>query len=120
MLKKTYKLKSYINASHAVRWEKGVGEAHPHTWELICEIQHPNQHLVQFNTLEAAITTSVAPYQGQLLNDVPPFNQVNPTLENFTEVLAIAIRQQLTPLQCRLVRLELSESPLRSYCITLD
>ena len=35
----TYRLRTFINATHAVRWQGVQGVAHPHTWELILDIQ---------------------------------------------------------------------------------
>ncbi len=31
----TYKIKSYVNASHAMRWKDGEGKQHNHTWEVV-------------------------------------------------------------------------------------
>lgn len=28
----SYRLKFYLNATHAMRWSDQIGEEHPHTW----------------------------------------------------------------------------------------
>jgi len=49
--KHTYKIKSYINASHAIRWASGSGKKHTHTWEIVCEL-HTNDAMVAFYDIE--------------------------------------------------------------------
>ncbi|KZT82106.1 6-pyruvoyl-tetrahydropterin synthase relatedprotein [Lactiplantibacillus plantarum] len=44
---RTYKIKSYVNASHAVRWATGSGKKHTHTWEIVCEL-HTVDAMVAF------------------------------------------------------------------------
>ena len=41
----TYKIKSYVNASHAMRWKDGEGKQHNHTWEVVCEIKSKDDHM---------------------------------------------------------------------------
>ncbi|BEI62579.1 6-pyruvoyl-tetrahydropterin synthase relatedprotein [Lactiplantibacillus plantarum] len=48
---RTYKIKSYVNASHAVRWATGSGKKHTHTWEIVCEL-HTVDAMVAFYDIE--------------------------------------------------------------------
>lgn len=115
----TYKLTSYINASHAVRWEGGMGKEHMHTWAVICEIHVNNNQMVPFNQIENELKEVSSRVSGKFLNEVPPFDHVNPTLENLTTYFFQVITELLRKRNAVLTRLEIGESPTRFYCITL-
>lgn len=115
----TYKLTSYINASHAVRWEGGMGKEHMHTWAVICEIHVNNNQMVPFNQIENELKEVFSRVSGKFLNEVPPFDHVNPTLENLTTYFFQVITELLRKSNAILTRLEIGESPTRFYCITL-
>jgi len=51
------------------------------------------------------------------LNDLPEFKTVNPTVENVTEYLFDKIDKVLRENKAELVRIEVSDSPIRAYCI---
>jgi len=115
----TYRLTSYINASHAVRWENGVGKEHMHTWSVICEIHVNDDRMVRFDTIEKELKKVSARVSGKFLNDIPPFDRINPTLENLTAYFFKVISDILRENNAILVRLEIGESPTRFYCMTL-
>ena len=115
----TYKIKSYINASHAVRWEGGNGKQHNHTWEVITEITLDDDQLVPFNQIEDMLKQTFGEYNGKFLNEVAPFDTINPTLENITKLLFKLLSRVLKGNQANLVRLEVGESPTRFFCISL-
>ncbi|WP_186803293.1 6-carboxytetrahydropterin synthase, partial [Lapidilactobacillus concavus] len=54
------------------------------------------------------------------LNELPYFKTINPTVENVTEWLFDLITPKLEELSARLIRIEVSESPTRSYCISVE
>jgi len=115
----TYKLTSYINASHAVRWEGGMGKEHMHTWAVICEIHVNNGQMVPFNQIENELKEVSSKVSVKFLNTVPPFDRVNPTLENLTTYFFQVITELLRKNNAILTRLEIGESPTRFYCISL-
>lgn len=115
----TYKLTSYINASHAVRWEGGIGKEHMHTWAVICEIHINDNRMVPFNAIENELKEVSSRFSGKFLNTVPPFDQINPTLENLTTYIFQLLSDLLRRNNAVLTRLEIGESPTRFYCITL-
>ena len=116
----TYKLRTFIKASHAVRWQGVLGAEHPHTWELILEIRPTvEQFTLKFEDIEAVIADSIAPFHGQLLNNVQPFDQIVPTPENFAEQLFDLLADALTEIACQLHDLSVGESPTRYYSVAL-
>lgn len=117
----TYKLRTFINASHAVNWHNVQGAEHPHTWELILDIR-PKDVLedVKFEDMEAVIAATVNPFSGHFLNEISPFDTVTPTLENFSKLLFDILSAALDEISCRLLELSVGESPTRFYSVIRD
>ncbi|MCJ1650525.1 6-carboxytetrahydropterin synthase [Lactiplantibacillus plantarum] len=115
---RTYKIKSYVNASHAVRWATGSGKKHTHTWEIVCEL-HTVDAMVAFYDIEKNLHQALDELSGRFLNDLPEFKTVNPTVENVTEYLFTKIDKTLRDNGAQLLRIEVSDSPTRAYCISV-
>ena len=115
---RTYKIKSYVNASHAVRWATGSGKKHTHTWEIVCEL-HTVDAMVAFSDIEKNLHQALDELSGKFLNDLPEFKTVNPTVENVTEYLFTKIDKTLRDNGAQLLRIEVSDSPTRAYCISV-
>ncbi|WNW15872.1 6-carboxytetrahydropterin synthase [Lactiplantibacillus plantarum] len=115
---RTYKIKSYVNASHAVRWATGSGKKHTHTWEIVCEL-HTVDAMVAFYDIEKNLHQALDELSGKFLNDLPEFKTVNPTVENVTEYLFTKIDKTLRDNGVQLLRIEVSDSPTRAYCISV-
>lgn len=116
---KLYHLNFYLNAKHAIKWEDRTGEMHGHTWEIKSEIQTIGNKTIPFDTIEHKVHEFIQRYQNTTLNDEMPFNNINPTLENVTEVFFQSIRIILEGIDCRLVKLTVAETPTRSYSISI-
>ena len=117
----TYKLSTFINASHAVRWPDELEAEHRHTWELILNIQPITAgKLLKIDDIEEVIEASLQTFSGRFLNDMSRFDNVNPTLENFTEILFDDLTQALSGISMQLVELSVGNSPTRFYHITLE
>lgn len=117
-LYRTYRIRSYVNASHAMKWKDGVGEKHNHTWELICEIGINDKEMIMFNDIDKSIDEVTAYFSGKFLNDLPEFAEKNPSLENLTEILFKLLESSLHEINTTLIKLEVGESPTRFYAIT--
>jgi 6-pyruvoyltetrahydropterin/6-carboxytetrahydropterin synthase len=114
-----YKFKFYLNTRHAV-YKKGVlGEVHPHTWELTINVMKNREETIRFHELEKRIEEFLDKYQDKVLNDVEPFDVINPTLENCCEYF----REQLTHILNRegwiFMMLELAGSSNTSYVVSM-
>jgi 6-pyruvoyltetrahydropterin/6-carboxytetrahydropterin synthase len=113
-----YKFKFYLNANHAIQINGRTGEIHPHTWEISVIAVKRNDRFVRFNNMEAIIDAMFDKYQDKMINEVEPFNEINPTLENICEVFRDKIDRILKNEGWELKRIELSETPARSYVMT--
>ena len=114
----SYVIRTYLNASHAMRWPDQLGQRHPHTWEIICQIKKRDvKKFIKFNQMEDQISAALQPFQNQFLNKIAPFDHVNPSLENLTDYFFDQINAQLESIDCVLLQLQLGESPTRFYRI---
>lgn len=110
-----YRIKSYLNASHYVIFDGKKGETHPHTWEFVTTVYTAGDNIYKFSGPEKAIVKVFEKYQNQVLNDIAPFEELVPSLENITEYFASQISQAVLPFDFRLRRFEGSETPVRTY-----
>jgi 6-pyruvoyltetrahydropterin/6-carboxytetrahydropterin synthase len=115
-----YQLKFYLNASHYIIIDGDRQQTHPHTWEFSLTIRIGRSTFKAFHTFETEIEQILAPFQKRILNEVEPFDQIVPTLENMVDWFAQEFRRVVSEIGGRLVRLEASETPTRSYILELD
>ena len=120
MLYKQYRFKFYLNAYHSIFLNGTKGERHPHTWEIIISVLKVRDEFVEFHVLESEVDKLLSKYEDQIINDIPPFDTVNPTLENLTYHLKDLILEKISNLGWRLLKLEVSETPARAFVIDLN
>ena len=114
-----YRFKFYLNASHAIMIGGKQGERHPHTWEIALTVLKFRENFVEFGAVEKSVEAFLEPYQNQFLNEVAPFDQINPTLENACENFKDRLKERLNELGWVLLKIEMSETPTRTYVVNL-
>lgn len=114
-----YKYKFYLNANHSIMINGNQGQVHPHTWELAINIAQLNQDFQEFSNIEKCIEALLEPYQDKYLNEVAPFDRINPTLENICDFFKDVFEEELIRLDYILLTIEISETPTRSYILNL-
>ena len=115
-----YRLKNYLNASHFVIFNGIKGEVHPHTWEFSALLYSTGNEITKFTDTEKAIRSIFDPYQNRIINDMRPFDEIVPSLENITEYFVGRIQEAVEPFGYRLVEFEGSETPVRTYGVLLE
>ena len=114
-----YKFKFYLNARHGIYKNGVMGEIHHHTWEIVINVVKGRDETVKFHHLEHRVEEFLSAYQDKTLNDVPPFDMINPTLENICEYF----KEELTKILNRngwiFLMMEISESPSMAYVVSL-
>lgn len=112
-----YKLKYRLNSKHSLTSvEKNI---HPHTFEISIYIEQiQTKELVAFSTIDTIIEHFLLSYQKQYLNSIPPFDRLEPTIENMGNVFYEELKVILCKEQFNLLQLEISENPLRLYLIS--
>ena len=116
-LYREYRLKFYLNAKHYIIINGHKGETHPHTWEFTLSIRYGRSSFVEFSTFEKGISDYIAPFQNQVMNEMPPFDAILPTLENLTDYFANEFHRIIYEIGGILTQVEASETPTRSYIL---
>lgn len=114
-----YKFNFYLNARHAIYINGKQGQHHPHTWQISLYVVKVTDRFVMFNKVERAVEDLMAELQDIDINDHTMFANINPTLENITEVLFQNIQKKLSELGWLAYTMEVSETPTRSYIVSL-
>lgn len=115
-----YRFKFYLNASHSIYIKGKLGEEHPHTWEIILNTVKLRDNFIIFNDIEKYIEKYLSKYQDKYMNDVSPFNTLNPTLENICGYFKDTFQTLLFENGWVLLSIEISETPARSYIIDIS
>jgi 6-pyruvoyltetrahydropterin/6-carboxytetrahydropterin synthase len=115
-----YQLKFYLNARRYMIHSGLRGETRPQTWEFRLNVRVGRGAFIPFRTFEEAINGFLSKYQDKLMNEVEPFDEFLPTLENVSVCFAREFHEIIRKLGGVLVRLETSKSPTRSYILDLE
>ena len=114
-----YTFTFYLNSSHAIYIDGKRGHLHPHTWEITLHLLYVKENFIAFHRLEDRVEEYMAQYQDVCLNDVEPFDKINPTLENCCEYFKDQLKEILNEEGWLLLMIEIKETPTRVYVINL-
>ncbi len=94
----TLELQAVFSAAHALRFAgppPSVEPLHGHDWHVTAALRgeelDADDLLIDFHEVEAALAAILSPLRNRTLNDMPPFDQTNPS----AEAVARHIAQQL-------------------------
>jgi 6-pyruvoyltetrahydropterin/6-carboxytetrahydropterin synthase len=101
-------------AAHSLRQYKGKCERlHGHNWQIDVYLAGPALNsdgmVIDFIDAKAAIREVLKRFDHYYLNEVPPFDKLNPTSENLARILCEAVQAQL-PRDVRVLRVTAWES----------
>jgi len=88
-------------AQHALIGGDWGAENLPHSHHYVLELQMEGDTLdhhgfiVDIVEVEQALNSLVNGYRDHLLNDLPEFNGLNPSLENFSRILCISLNKSI-------------------------
>lgn len=114
-----YRFKFYLNTSHYIQIQGKPGQIHSHTWEISLDMLKVREGFVQFHDIEKGIDDFIMPYQDAVLNETPPFDLINPTLENCCEYFKDSFQEILSDNGWLLLMISMSETPTRAYVISI-
>ena len=114
-----YKFKFYLNARHYIYCDGQKGELHPHSWEIVLHMVKARGGFVSFSELEGKIDEYFSKYTEKTINEIKPFDVINPTLENVAELFKDEVSNILNSFGWILIMMEMSETPSRTYVINL-
>ncbi|MDD2295305.1 MAG: 6-carboxytetrahydropterin synthase [Eubacteriales bacterium] len=114
-----YRFKFYLNTSHYIQIQGKPGQTHSHTWEISLDMLKVREGFVQFHEIEERIDQFIMPFQDAVLNETPPFDLINPTLENCCEYFKDSFQEILSENGWLLLMISMSETPTRAYVISI-
>lgn len=117
---KEYRFRFYLNANHYIIIDGNAGDTHPHTWEFTIDILVDNNEFIEFNKFEKGIEKFFSKYQNKVINEIPPFDHTNPTLENMADYFIYDLQDLVSQIGGTLTKMECSETPTRSYIIGFE
>ena len=109
-------VEQHFDAAHALRGYKGKCEAlHGHRFRVVAKIEAPGLDDIglayDFTELKAHLSEAIAPFDHTNLNDVPPFDKINPSSENIAAAVYKELKSKLSEDKVSLTAVEVWESP---------
>ena len=106
---------TYVGAAHQLRIASGEGERlHGHNWKIKATLRanalDRAGFVVDFALLGKTLRDLVEPYEHVLLNEIPPFDDVEPTAENIARVVADGLAAKLDDGRVRVFKVEVWET----------
>lgn len=105
---------TYVAAAHQLRLAPGEGERlHGHNWKIKAVVRaselDSRGFVVDFYDLGRTLRELVEPYEHVFLNEIAPFDDVNPTAENIARIVADNLAARLEDARVRVARVEVWE-----------
>jgi len=116
-LYKYYRYKYYLDANHYMRTDGGRSQVHPHTWEITLEVENNGADMIDFSLIEDLIKQVFQPYQNMIINEVKPFDTVNPTTEDMGIYFKKQLEEKMLEKNWKVKMLTISENPNRTFVI---
>ncbi len=104
-----------VAAAHQLRLAPGEGERlHGHNWRIKAVVRasqlDSSGFVLDFNALGATLRALVEPYEHVFLNEIAPFDDVNPTAENIARVIADNLAAKIDDARVKVARVEVWEN----------
>lgn len=111
----TLKVIKVFSAAHNLRGYKGKCEQlHGHNWKVEVEVTGPKLNklgmLMDFHDIKADLQAVLDKFDHSYLNEVPPFNKINPTSENLAAYIFKSLNSQLATRNTKLSKVIVWES----------
>jgi 6-pyruvoyltetrahydropterin/6-carboxytetrahydropterin synthase len=109
-------VEEHFDAAHALRGYKGKCEAlHGHRFKVVARIEASGLDDIglayDFTGLKAHLNEVIARFDHVNLNDIPPFDKLNPSSENIASTVYKELKSRLAGDKISLTAVEVWESP---------
>jgi len=109
-------VEQHFDAAHALRGYKGKCEAlHGHRFRVVAKIEASGLDDIglayDFTELKAHLAEVVSRFDHTNLNDIPPFDKINPSSENIAANIYKELKSRLSGDKISLTAVEVWESP---------
>ncbi len=112
-------IQTFISAAHKLKEYSGAcARIHGHNWKIEVTVKSDQIDdigmVIDFKDLHDLTWQVAGAFDHQIINDIPPFDTMNPTAENMARYIHNEIAQKL-PAHVRMASLKLWET--EKYCI---
>jgi len=114
---KGYKLKHKLIVLQSFQDREDPSSVYAKSFEITLYISSTRQGIIRFDEMESTITRTLGRFSEKNLNQISPFDALEPTLENMGNVLYQLIKQNLARIDTSLEMLEISESPVKTFVV---
>jgi 6-pyruvoyltetrahydropterin/6-carboxytetrahydropterin synthase len=109
-------VEQHFDAAHALRGYKGKCEAlHGHRFRVVAKIEASTLDDIglayDFVELKSRLAEIISRFDHANLNDIPPFDKLNPSSENIASTVYKELKSRLAGEKVSLVAIEVWESP---------
>ena len=106
----------HFDAAHALRGYRGKCEAlHGHRFQVVVRVKSTTLNEIgiayDFTDLKRHLGEIVARFDHTSLNDIPPFDRMNPSSENIAHTIYQELESKLAGAPVSLAAVEVRESP---------
>ena len=116
-------VEDHFDAAHCLRGYQGKCEAlHGHRFRVVVKVEASVVDEIgmayDFTLLKQHLSGVLSRFDHSFLNEMPPFDKVNPSSENVAATIYDELKLKLTEAPAALVSVEVWESPQQgvSYC----
>ena len=109
-------VEQHFDAAHALRGYRGKCEAlHGHRFRVVARIEAPSLDDIglayDFTVLKSYLAEVISRFDHTNLNDIPPFDKLNPSSENIASTVYNELKSRLAGDKVSLTVVEVWESP---------
>ena len=106
----------HFDAAHFLRDYQGKCEAlHGHRFKVVATVESPQLNDIglayDFTELKQKLGEIIDVFDHTCLNDLPPFDRINPSSENIAVTIYDALKQKISDAPASLTHIEVWESP---------
>ena len=118
-------VEQHFDAAHFLRGYKGKCEAlHGHRFRVVAKIESPGVDDIgiayDFSDLKRHLADVISRFDHTCLNDVPPFDKINPSSENIASSIYEELKLKLAGDQVSISCVEVWESPQSGVVFSPD
>ena len=109
-------VEQHFDAAHCLRGYRGKGEAlHGHRFQVVAKLESPELNDIgiayDFVEIKRHLGDILSRFDHTCLNDVPPFDKINPSSENIASTIYEELKPRLAGEPISISSIEVWESP---------
>lgn len=110
----------FIDSRHCQSFGNITVPLHKHRWQVRVTVQEPGDDhaVVRYSKVLSAVTSTLQPFDGVVLNDVYPFTIIEPTHDNIAMYFFNCLEDTLAMMDLKLIEMSLWEDQDRVKQIT--